>query len=152
MHGGADVAALRPLSRLYQSLSLCVLIFLPLLTYGQDKESKQFFTAVCKGEPPGVVKFFRKSYECDQNVSSTKEKKGASDCFKEVIGVDDPNSYEGQSELLCKNLKDGKNWSTDRCEKNKLGDSVYETGNNKMEVSFNYCTIRITLPLRLALV
>ena len=86
----------------FKSLSFCVLVFqLPLLTSGEDEGYKQMMIAVCKKEPPAVEKFFRKAYECGQNVSSAEEKNVVTECFKEVIGVDPPNSYDGRNELIC---------------------------------------------------
>ena len=121
---------------LLKFFSLAVLVLLlPLLAFGEEEMEKLLYTAVCKGDPPTVDKFFQKAYECGVNVTSAEEKKAASECYKEVVGLDEPKTYKDHRGLLCKNLDDGKNWSTDKCEQKKLGSDAYNARDKKMTVS-----------------
>ena len=81
-------------------------------------------------------KFFNKDYDCTLNVSSTEEKKVFADCFKEIHGVDEPKSYQGQKDIMCKNLADGKILNTYECEDKKLGKDANKARDQKKQVSF----------------
>jgi len=125
---------------LLKLISFCAIVvfllpLLPVLASDENILEKEFLTAVCNGKPPGVEKFFKKDYDCNLNVSSSNEKKVTADCFKKVYGVDEPKSYQGLKELLCKNIDGGKISSYLNCEHEKLGTDAKNARDRKRMVS-----------------